>query len=102
MWLRSSSILQNIPIYRGSFKARLHILEDRLQKVVFLRRFCDIIDILPYLIKLPLQMETAREIQKHHGSFVPPRFDLHERYFLTFQAVYELINKYSYSASGNF
>jgi hypothetical protein len=48
-------------------------------------------------------METAPEIQKkYHSSFEPPRFDCHERYFLTFQAVYELINEYSYSASGNF
>jgi len=33
--------LQNMPIYRGSLKARIYILEDRLQKVVFLRRSCD-------------------------------------------------------------
>ena len=37
-------------------------------------------------------METAREIQKYHLSFESQRLDCHERYFLTFQAVYELIN----------
>jgi hypothetical protein len=37
-------------------------------------------------------MKTAREIQKYYLSFEPQRFDCHERYFLTFQAVYELIN----------
>jgi len=37
-------------------------------------------------------METVREVQKYHLSFEPQKFDCHERYFLTFQAVYELIN----------